>query len=165
MKILVLSDSHSTLWFMKRCVEAVNPNAIVHLGDHYDDAEVLAKLRPMVPLYQVPGNCDVYRCPFGAPIVLNTKVCGVRLYMTHGHNHGVKQSTYSLCEDARKAGAAAALYGHTHQAHCEQLEDGLWLLNPGSAGNGGRTAAIIETDGTKITACRIVGEADLEETV
>ena len=31
MKILVLSDSHSALSFMRRCVDAVHPDAIVHL--------------------------------------------------------------------------------------------------------------------------------------
>ena len=37
MKILVLSDSHSTLSFMRRCIESVKPDAIIHLGDHFDD--------------------------------------------------------------------------------------------------------------------------------
>lgn len=165
MKILVLADTHSTLWFMKRCAEVINPNAIVHLGDHYDDTEILEKVCPMTPVFQVPGNCDRHRCPFHAPETLITKVCGVRLYMTHGHNHEVKRTTYSLIQDGRKAEAAAVLYGHTHQPDCRLLEDGMWVLNPGTAGNGGKTAGIIETDGTKITACRIIGEAELEELV
>ena len=36
MKILVLSDSHSALQFMRQCVESVKPDAIIHLGDFFD---------------------------------------------------------------------------------------------------------------------------------
>ena len=39
MKILVLSDSHSALSFMRSCIETVKPDRIIHLGDYYDDAE------------------------------------------------------------------------------------------------------------------------------
>ena len=39
MKILVMSDSHSALAFMRRCIEAVEPDALIHLGDHYDRQE------------------------------------------------------------------------------------------------------------------------------
>ncbi len=46
MKILVLSDSHSSLRFMRDCVDAVKPDVIVHLGDHYDDAAVLREEYP-----------------------------------------------------------------------------------------------------------------------
>ena len=31
------------------------------------------------------------------------------------------------------AGADLLLFGHTHTAHLEQLEDGMWVMNPGSA--------------------------------
>lgn len=161
-KILVLSDSHSSLWFMKDCVKSVNPDAIVHLGDHFDDGEALQALYPNIAFFQVPGNCDRYRCPPGAAEILTATVCGVRLYMTHGHIHHVKMGTGLLCQNARAAGVSAALYGHTHIPHCQLLEDGMWLLNPGSAGSGGKTAGLIETDGSKITACRILGTADLE---
>ena len=48
MKILVFSDSHSSLRFMYRCVETCKADIIVHLGDHYDDAEALAEKYPHV---------------------------------------------------------------------------------------------------------------------
>ena len=41
MKILVLSDSHSALSFMRRCIGAVRPDAVVHLGDYYEDAQTM----------------------------------------------------------------------------------------------------------------------------
>ena len=34
---------------------------------------------------------------------------------------------------ARKAQADILLFGHTHRAYCQQEEDGLWVLNPGSS--------------------------------
>ena len=50
MKILVLSDSHSAMRFMRMCVEKINPQAIVHLGDHYDDGETLKESKTLMNL-------------------------------------------------------------------------------------------------------------------
>ena len=163
MKILVLSDSHSTLSFMRRCIDAVKPNAIIHLGDHFDDGTAMKEEYPGIPFYQVPGNCDSYLIRNTEPAVLCYDIDGVRLFMTHGHNHHVKTGLYALLKDARAYGAAAALYGHTHEALCRQEEDGLWVLNPGPAGSSGGSVGLLETDGTKITACRVLGQTELEE--
>lgn len=165
MKILVLSDSHSALSFMFRCVRKVKPDAIIHLGDYFDDAQALQEEFPNIRLYQVPGNCDRYRVPLSAQEILIMPVFGVELYMTHGHRHNVKMFTGSLLADARKARAAAALYGHTHIADCRQEEDGLWVLNPGSAGSYSGSAGIMEIQDGKIINCRIITAADLEEMV
>lgn len=165
MKILVLSDSHSALSFMFRAAAKVKPDAIVHLGDYYDDGEALAEEFPRIPFYQVPGNCDRYRAPIGAHEILILPVLGVKLYMTHGHKHNVKFYTGTLIRDAREAGAAAALYGHTHQAECYREEDGLWVLNPGSAGSYGGSAGIIEVNDGKISDCYLIGQQELEEMV
>ena len=58
MKILVLSDSHASRHFMRRCVDHIQPDAVVHLGDYFSDAEDLAEEYPNIPFYAVPGNCD-----------------------------------------------------------------------------------------------------------
>lgn len=163
MRILVLSDSHSGLSFMRECVDVLKPNAIVHLGDYYDDAQTIGEEYPHIPLYQVPGNCDRYRCPPFAQEILIMPVCGVPLYMTHGHLHGVKMTTTRLIQDARASKSAAALYGHTHVADCHREEDGLWVLNPGSCGSWGGSAGLIETEDGKIVSCRILGLMDLED--
>ena len=81
--------------------------------------------------------------------------------MTHGHNHHVKSGLYSLLKDARATGAAAALYGHTHISDCHMEEDGLWVLNPGAAGNASGSVGIIETDGKRILSCSVLSNADL----
>jgi len=162
MKILVLSDSHSGISYMRRCVESVRPDAIIHLGDYFDDGTVLAEEYPGIPLYQVPGNCDRYRVEPWQPEVLVQRIGGVELYLTHGHRHNVKLTLTSLIRDARMSKAAAALYGHTHQADCHQEEDGRWVLNPGSCRYYVGSAGLIVTDNEKIVACRILRQNDLE---
>ena len=163
MKILVLSDSHSGHSFMTHCIEQLKPDFLIHLGDHYDDGEALKEKYPHLNIHQVAGNCDKYRCPISAREMLCYKVGGVMLYMTHGHNHHVKLGLGAFLTDARKYGAQVALYGHTHVADCHREEDGLWVMNPGSAGYGGNSAGIVETDGQAVTACYLLTEKDLEE--
>lgn len=163
MKILVLSDSHSAIAFMRSCVDAVRPDALIHLGDYFDDGQVLAEEYPGIPFYQVPGNCDRYRCPMGAQEIRIEPVLGVPLYMTHGHRHNVKLSTARLIRDARESRSAAVLYGHTHMAECRQEPGGMWVLNPGSCGYFGGSAGLIEVSGGMIVCCRILRQSDLED--
>ena len=162
MKILVLSDSHAALSFMRQCIEKVKPDVMVHLGDYYDDGQAMAEEYPDIRVYQVPGNCDKYRCPPFVQEMLIQKIDGVELYMTHGHRHRVKLDTGLLLRDARACKADAALYGHTHVPNCYQEPDGLWVLNPGSCGYYGGSAGLIETKDGKITTCRLLRQEDLE---
>lgn len=163
MKILVLSDSHAALSFMRLCVEKVKPQMIIHLGDYYDDGQALGEEYPEIPLIQVPGNCDRYRCPPYVSEILIQRVDGVNLYMTHGHKHRVKQDTGKLLRDAKACQADGVLYGHTHVANCYQDPEGLWILNPGSCGYFGGSAGLIETKNGKIVSCRILRQENLEE--
>lgn len=164
MKILVLSDSHSSLRFMYRCTEALKPNAIIHLGDYFDDGQTLHQDYPQIPMYQVPGNCDYRRCPPWFQMIRVEQIGGVNLYMTHGHMHNVKMTLSQLLKDARVCGVDAVLYGHTHQADCHQEEDGLWVLNPGTCGFYGGSAGVIEIDDGRIQAVYLVREDDLPDT-
>lgn len=162
MKLLVLSDSHSALRFMRECIRSVRPDAVVHLGDHYDDAQAIAQENIHLVFHQVPGNCDTYRCPLNTPQVLCYSIGGVRFFMTHGHRHQVKSGIGALLADARRNQAQAVLYGHTHRANCQKEPDGLWVLNPGSCGSSGGSAGVIEIEHGMITACKILTQADLE---
>ena len=162
MKILVLSDSHASLRLMRSFIRTVRPDAVIHLGDFYDDGRTIAEENPHIRFHQLPGNCDRFRAPQDMPPVMYYDVCGVRLYMTHGHLHNVKSSTARLLSDARKAQVQAVLYGHTHIPDCHQEPDGLWVLNPGSCGHGAGTAGVIETESNAISACYLISEAALE---
>lgn len=161
MKLLILSDSHSALRFMFDCVEAVKPDVLIHLGDYADDGQALHQEFPNLPFYQVPGNCDKFRWESREPEILAPTIGGVRLYLAHGHQHHVKQYLHDLTRAARSFGAAAALYGHTHQPDCHREEDGLWVINPGSCGFYGGTAALMKIENEKIRDCRILTHEDI----
>ena len=162
MKILVMSDSHSALRFMHTCIRAVRPDLMIHLGDFYEDARVMAEEYPHIPMVHVPGNCDRYRVSPGEPEIIVTKIGGVDMYLTHGHLHGVKMTLGNLLREARKCNVKAVLYGHTHVADCFMEEDGLWVLNPGSCNYSGGSVGLIETSDGKIVSCRILEQDDLE---
>lgn len=159
MKILVFSDSHSALSFMRRCIDSVRPEVVIHLGDHYDDGMAMAEEYPHIRFYHVPGNCDKYRMDRIVPETLVERVCGVKLFMTHGHIHRVKSGLGALIQDARSTQAQAVLFGHTHSHHCE-FDDGLWIVNPGSCGYHGGSAALIEVANNRISDCRIIRQSD-----
>lgn len=158
MKILVLSDSHASLYYMRHCVEVIKPQVIVHLGDHYSDGQTIHEENPQIPFYGVPGNCDRYRMYLSEPETRLETIGGVRFLLTHGHLHHVKQTLLPLIADAEAMRADAVLFGHTHQAYCRQEENGLWVLNPGSCGYGGGSAGVVEIENGKIQKCWIFRE-------
>lgn len=162
MKILVLSDSHSALRFMRQCIVCVKPNAVVHLGDYFDDGQAMKEEYSEPNFYLVPGNCDKYRNVLWTPETLVERVCGVRLFMTHGHRYGVKSGIGALLRDAEKAQAQAVLFGHTHSPVCYQTETGMWVMNPGSCGYDGGSAGLITVENRKISDCRLLRQPDLE---
>lgn len=155
MKILVLSDSHSALGYMRRAIETVKPDAVIHLGDYFDDGLCMKEEFPSITFYQVPGNCDRWRCPPNQPEILIQPIGGVELYMTHGHRHNVKVYMTQLLKDARASRVGAVLYGHTHVPECYQEPDGLWVMNPGSCGYGG-TSGLLEIENGRIVSCRLL---------
>lgn len=161
MKILVFSDSHGSLHSMREYIRKLKPDAVVHLGDHYEDGLTMQEEFPNIRFHLLPGNCDHNRILLNTHDFLCYDVCGVRLYMTHGHKHNVKLGLNHLLYDAGKYEAAGVLFGHTHQPLCYQREDGLWVLNPGSARQLGGSAGLIETEGKNISACRLIGQADI----
>ena len=165
MKILVMSDSHAGLSFMRAAIQAVKPDAMIHLGDYFEDGTDMAEEFPHIPMHQVPGNCDRYRMVAYHPEQICYPVGGVKLFMTHGHRHNVKITTGLLLADGARNGAAAALYGHTHIAECRQLPDGMWILNPGACGSFGGSAGVIETEQGKIKTCYLINSMNLEEMV
>ncbi len=142
MRLLVLSDSHKTMDYMIRAVEAEKPDRIIHLGDHITDAHRLAERYPEIPVWCVGGNCDFS----ASPLVITEQVEGVRLYMTHGHTLNVKYGLLRAELTAKEEGANVFLFGHTHQSLCD-WHNGLWMINPGScSGRGPVTYAVLEIE-------------------
>ena len=161
MKVLVMSDSHSTLRLMRKCIEKYKPHHVVHLGDLYEDAQAMQEENPHIRFHMVPGNCDAYHIRNREPAVLCYDIDGVRLLMTHGHLHGVKSDLSRLLSYAREMNAQGVLFGHTHSKLCYRESDGLWVVNPGSCRTEEGSVALLETADGKISACTLVALADI----
>ena len=147
-KITVFSDSHGNVNAFKKAMPIINSSDyFVYLGDGNRD---LDKVLPEITaeVIRVKGNCDVMsEHPQDAVLTVGE----TKFMITHGNAYGVKSSTIGLAAHARETGCGWALYGHTHRA---QVFDagGVMLLNPGSAGYGKPTCAVIEGDGKFFTA-------------
>ena len=143
-RIGLFSDSHRDEQALGQLLMQMGYiDAACFMGDVASDAmylEGLLAMRPnRPPLYAVRGNND-YRSSL--PDVRVEEIGGKRLYMTHGH---LCASVMSLAYRAKENGADVALFGHTHEAYCEEAY-GVLLINPGSAGNycrGGRARASV----------------------
>ncbi len=156
MKIVVLSDSHASLRYMRQIIDREQPDAVVHLGDYFSDGQTMAEEYPAILFYAVPGNCDQFRGWISEPFTKVVTLGGVPMMLTHGHCQHVKSGLFHLLRDARAAGVGVVLFGHTHQAYCNREDDGLWVLNPGSCGYGGGSAGIIEAENGQVLFCRLI---------
>lgn len=163
MRVLVVSDSHSGLSYMRAWAKLLKPRIIIHLGDYFDDAQALASDWPRSRLIQVPGNCDRFRMFQKEPEIRQVNLEGINVYLTHGHLHGVKSSPAGLVVEARKAGADVALFGHTHEAVCWKTDDGMWVMNPGSCGSYGGSVGLLELEKGEVKVCRVLRLDDMEE--
>ena len=147
MRILVLSDSHGCVDPMQQCVELVQPQAILHLGDCWRDAERLAERYPDIPMEHVPGNCDC-RSEEPAEKLLFLEDC--RVLICHGHTCGVKTSLLTAGLKAEQDHLDAFLFGHTHKPLVDKRGRTLFL-NPGTVGKGLRpTYGILTVEGDRI---------------
>lgn len=131
MKVLVVSDSHGDVENMCRAVERERPRMVLHLGDGWRDADILAQRYPDLPLEKVPGNCD-YRSRENA--VRQLMIAGKLVMMCHGHTLGVKTNLSMLLREALEHRADAVLFGHTHTPFVD-IRNGVVMLNPGSIGS------------------------------
>lgn len=129
MKLLIFSDSHGVVSWMKRAVQSEQPDRILHLGDVVRDAQTLARMFPEIPLEFVCGNCDWNASGIERERIVEAE--DIRILMMHGHTRGVKTGIERAVLAAREADADVLLFGHTHQPLCEKSGP-LWILNPGT---------------------------------
>lgn len=137
MKIIVFSDSHRELDGMRKVVRREKPDYVFHLGDHDSDAEQISREFQLLPVAMVRGNCDGWG---DTPLSLTLTLGGKRFFLCHGHTYGVKSGLLRVIYAAREQNADILLFGHTHEAYYECLNEGtdseLYVLNPGSCGYG-----------------------------
>ena len=150
MKILVFSDSHRALGTMYDAIERLRPDAVLHLGDHLEDAASMESVFSGVDFYHVPGNCDFAS---REQDTLEFFAGPVKVFATHGHRYYVKSTMDSLLNAAHFSGAKLVLYGHTHIAHID-YPAGMTVVNPGSSGLGAEPsfAQIDISDGGGVAA-------------
>lgn len=129
MKVVVISDSHGRMLDVYDAVERECPDAVIHLGDCYEDARELRHTYLDLPVYAVLGNND-----WGADVPLQSVVTleGVRIYLTHGHREGACfSSPGNVPARAAELGCSLALFGHTHVVY-HAKHGTVEVLNPGS---------------------------------
>ena len=134
MKIIVVSDSHGSTFNLKALFKMhADAHMFIHTGDGAEDFVRLCTQLNM-PYLAVRGNCDVYS---SLPLEEWLELEGLKIYITHGHLHSVKSSTYRLMKAGAEGGADVVLFGHTHEGLCEyvsedEFEKPFYLINPGS---------------------------------
>ncbi len=129
MKIIVVSDSHSNIYALKKVIENYHADLYIHLGDGERELNTISLLHTDKQFYHVQGNCD-YASMSDYELLLCPDDKNV-IFAVHGHTQDVKYSLDTLKANARKKCANIVLYGHTHIKHNE-YDDGLYILNPGS---------------------------------
>lgn len=127
--IVVISDSHGRLPQTEKFLRILDEaDYIFFLGDGGSDVAFLTGAYRS-KLHYVCGNCDYARGKREEFVEID----GVKFFLTHGHDYGVKSDYLSLSLAAKEKGADCALFGHTHRPVI--LKDGtLTLINPGSIG-------------------------------
>ncbi len=149
-KALAVSDTHGNTGSLKQIArEYADIAYLFHLGDYVADAQYLRQEMPHTKVIFVKGNCDI--CS-DAPAVEEVFIAGNKIILTHGHLLKVKYSYDRALYDAQERGAKAIVFGHTHIAYKEYV-DGVWLLNPGSAGE--------ESNGKMSVAMLLCGSAGI----
>ncbi len=152
MRILVFSDSHGS----SRCIrEALymhsDSAAVIHLGDGERDMDRLDELLDGKKVVQVCGNCDFASLlPYNETVTIG----GVKIFCSHGHTEFVKHGTELFREKAKSLGAHIALYGHTHESVTD-YENGLYVMNPGSARLGEYGAIDITSSGIMLLKMKL----------
>jgi putative phosphoesterase len=148
MRILVLSDSHGNSSLAFRAYSLAEPvDAVVHLGDGADDAELLRTLD--AAMVSVAGNCDVGS---PAPRELLWECGGKKLLLVHGDAYGVNRGLGRLEQRAIALSADAVLFGHSHTPTAV-IRSGILFLNPGtlSRSSGHKSFAILDIADNRMT--------------
>lgn len=144
MRLGIMSDSHGNLSMARMAINSMGTvDLLVHLGDYCHDAKILAAELQRDIIY-VKGNCDF------SSDVPNEKLLdieGLKIYITHGHQQGVKWGHDGIVQKGRSLGADIVLFGHSHVSEIF-LDGSILFMNPGSVGEprGGyeATCGIIE---------------------
>lgn len=124
MRIGLISDTHGLL--REAAIEALlGSDRILHAGD-IGDAAILDKLACIAPVDAIRGNNDTAAWAAVLPDARLVRIGGVAIHMLHD----IK--TLPRYPPARPVDVIVA--GHSHAPRIQRRDDGVLLVNPGSAG-------------------------------
>ncbi|MBB6631663.1 YfcE family phosphodiesterase [Clostridium algidicarnis] len=152
MLVAIISDTHRDHEVLNKIIHKVkNCDYILHLGDNIEDLKYIedrANNKKIICM-GVKGNCDYSNIVPSERIV---DIEGHKIFMTHGHNYGVKIDTWNIRRRAFELNCKICLYGHTHVFGINE-ENGSYLINPGSPSisrDGKRGFVIMEIRGEDV---------------
>lgn len=124
-QVLILSDTHGQREEINRLKQRhEHIEHIIHCGD----SELPLSAPELEGILQVKGNCDFNQA---FPKEQEVHIGGLKLFVTHGHHHRVKQDLQSLAYYVAERDVHIVLYGHNHIADARKIGDQLFV-NPGS---------------------------------
>lgn len=132
MRIIVISDTHGSIHAIENVfLRNRDADLFIHLGDGERDLDnFLAENTDYIDkTIHVCGNCDTGSLSPGYVVL---PVFGHKIFATHGHLFAVKNDLEILKKNAKQNDCDIVLFGHTHTRY-NKKEDGLYILNPGSA--------------------------------
>ena len=135
MKVLVLSDSHGAVHFLRRILDTEPEAEIVFfLGDGLSDIEKIKPDYPKKKFICVKGNNDFY---YQENNEAYKHIDGVTIMACHGDAFRVRSTLRELINKTASVRGNLALYGHTHQRNlCSDAATGIFAVNPGAVCDG-----------------------------
>ncbi|RSN72510.1 metallophosphoesterase family protein [Candidatus Methanodesulfokora washburnensis] len=131
MLVMVMSDTHGELDNLKSIlprIREINPDLVVHLGDNYEDAELLRDF----PLLRVPGVYESYYSKPEVPNRIILNLSGWLSLLTHSHLRHENDLPWDPDPQdlVRRKAVDLIIHGHTHIPRAELIE-GVVYINPG----------------------------------
>jgi hypothetical protein len=142
MKILVVSDTHGNTDKLSMAIKSCETfDMLIHCGDGIRDIGSV-NIPDGVAVTAVRGNMDIYSPLYFEELLLEN-IEGRRVAVTHGHRFNIKAGTSLLLAEAKRLGAYAVFFGHTHSRHISAGTP--FLFNPGSLSD--NSYGIVDTSG------------------
>lgn len=133
MKVIVVSDSHGeteNITRLSRIAKDEKAEKVIHLGDDYDDADLL--FDHGITVDRVPGVFSAYYTEKDIPNRKIIDINGWKVLLTHTR----ERHANDLVDDTppeqylREGSIHIVLYGHSH-IPAIAIENGIYLINPG----------------------------------
>lgn len=130
MRIGVISDTHGRIHPRVFDVLA-GVDHILHAGD-IGRPEIITELRSLAPVTAVHGNIDSFPLVSQFPGSTLIALGNVKIFLAHIVADRTSAGVRQLLEAAGASEASVIIYGHTHEARIETI-DNVLLFNPGTA--------------------------------